>query len=36
MSVIYLKKAAKTPETETEAAREVVAKMLADIETGGE
>jgi sulfopropanediol 3-dehydrogenase len=36
MSVIYLKKAAKTPETESEAAREVVAKMLADIETGGE
>jgi sulfopropanediol 3-dehydrogenase len=36
MSVIYLKKAAKTPDTETEAARQVVAEMLAVIETGGE
>ena len=36
MPTIYLKKAAKTPETETEAAREVVAEMLAVIETGGE
>jgi sulfopropanediol 3-dehydrogenase len=31
-----LKKAAKTPETETDAARLVVAEMLATIEAGGE
>jgi sulfopropanediol 3-dehydrogenase len=36
MSVSYLKKAAKTPETETEAARAVVTEMLAAIEAGGE
>jgi sulfopropanediol 3-dehydrogenase len=36
MSVTYLKKAAKTPDTETDAARTVVAEMLAAIETGGE
>ncbi|THD63190.1 MAG: histidinol dehydrogenase [Bradyrhizobium sp.] len=36
MSVTYLKKAAKTPETESGAARIVVAEMLAAIETGGE
>jgi sulfopropanediol 3-dehydrogenase len=36
MSVLYLKKATKTPETETEAAREVVAEMLAVIDAGGE
>jgi sulfopropanediol 3-dehydrogenase len=36
MSVTYLKKAAKTPETETETARKVVNEMLAAIEAGGE
>jgi sulfopropanediol 3-dehydrogenase len=36
MSVVYLKKAAKTPETETDAARQVVAEMLAVIDAGGE
>lgn len=36
MSVSYLKKAAKTPDTETESARQVVAEMLAAIEAGGE
>jgi sulfopropanediol 3-dehydrogenase len=36
MSVLYLKKATKTPETETEAARKVVAEMLAVIDAGGE
>jgi sulfopropanediol 3-dehydrogenase len=36
MSVVYLKKAAKSPETETEAARKVVAEMLAAIDAGGE
>ncbi len=36
MSVVYLKKAAKTPDTETDAARTVVAEMLAAIEAGGE
>ena len=36
MPVVYVKKAAKTPETETEAARKVVAEMLAAIEAGGE
>jgi sulfopropanediol 3-dehydrogenase len=36
MSIVYLKKAAKTPETETDAARVVVAEMLATIEAGGE
>lgn len=34
--VEYLKRAAKTPETETETARTVVSEMLAAIETGGE
>src|SRR3984893_18499783 len=34
--IVYLKKAAKTPETETGTAREVVAEMLAAIEAGGE
>ena len=36
MSITYLKKAAKTPETETETARKVAADMLATIEVGGE
>jgi sulfopropanediol 3-dehydrogenase len=36
VSIIYLKKAAKLAETETEAARKVVAEMLAAIEVGGE
>lgn len=36
MSIVYLKKAAKMLETETNAAREVVAEMLAAIEVGGE
>jgi sulfopropanediol 3-dehydrogenase len=34
--VEYLKRAAKTPETETETARAVVTEMLAAIESGGE
>ncbi len=36
MAIEYLKKAAKTPETETESARQVVADMLAEIERRGE
>ena len=36
MSIVYLKKAGKTPETETDTARKVVAEMLAVIEAGGE
>jgi sulfopropanediol 3-dehydrogenase len=36
MAITYLKKATKTPETETEAARNVVTEMLAVIEAGGE
>jgi sulfopropanediol 3-dehydrogenase len=36
VSIIHLKRAAKTAETETEAARKVVAEMLAAIEAGGE
>ncbi|MEM5382734.1 histidinol dehydrogenase [Paraburkholderia phymatum] len=36
MSVVYLKKAAKTPESETATAQQVVHEMLARIETGGE
>lgn len=36
MSITYLKKATKTPETETDTARKVVAEMLARIEAGGE
>ncbi len=36
MSVVYMKKAAKTPETETETARTVVHDMLAAIEAGAE
>lgn len=36
MAITYLKKASKTPETETDAARKVVAEMLAAIEAGGE
>jgi sulfopropanediol 3-dehydrogenase len=36
VSIIYLKKAAKLAETETEAARKVVAEMLAAIDVGGE
>lgn len=36
MTITYLKKAAKTPETETETAREVVTRMLARIEQEGE
>ena len=36
MSVVYLKKAAKTPETETGSARAVVAEMLERIEREGE
>jgi sulfopropanediol 3-dehydrogenase len=36
MSTVYLKKAAKTPETETDTARKVVAEMLSVIETGGQ
>ncbi len=36
MAIEYLKRAAKTPETETSAAREVVTAMLAAIEARGE
>src|SRR4051795_13143870 len=36
VSTVYLKKAAKSPETETDAARKVVAEMLSAIEAGGE
>ncbi|MGH8713688.1 MAG: histidinol dehydrogenase, partial [Casimicrobiaceae bacterium] len=36
MSIAYLKRAAKTPETETGAARKVVNEMLAEIEGRGE
>ncbi|MBM3950992.1 MAG: histidinol dehydrogenase [Rhodospirillales bacterium] len=36
MAIEYLKKAAKTPETETSTAEKVVAEMLAEIEKGGE
>jgi len=36
MTVTYLKKASKTPETETATAQKVVTDMLAAIEAGGE
>ena len=36
MSITYLKKAAKTPETEADNARKVVEEMLANIEQNGE
>jgi sulfopropanediol 3-dehydrogenase len=36
MAINYLKRAIKTPETETGSAREVVTEMLAAIEKGGE
>lgn len=36
MSIEYLKRASKTPETEAGAARKVVAEMLAEIERRGE
>jgi predicted nucleotidyltransferase len=36
MSINYLKKAAKTPETETSNAQEVVTEMLSNIEKHGE
>jgi len=36
MAITYLKKAAKTPETESESARQVVTKMLSEIESGRE
>ncbi len=36
MTISFLKKASKTPETETDAARKVVTDMLAAIEMGGE
>ena len=36
MTIDYLKRAAKSPETETDTARKVVAEMLAAIEIGGE
>ncbi len=36
MAITYLKKAAKTPETETATAQKVVTDMLAAIESGGE
>ena len=36
MSIEYLKRATKTPDTETGNAQAVVSEMLARIETGGE
>ena len=36
MAIAYLKKASKTPETETDTARKVVTEMIAAIEAGGE
>jgi len=36
VAITYLKKAAKTPETETATAQQVVTTMLADIQTHGE
>ncbi|BBU30887.1 histidinol dehydrogenase [Burkholderia sp. THE68] len=36
MTVLYIKKAAKTPETETATAQRVVTEMLAEIEANGE
>jgi sulfopropanediol 3-dehydrogenase len=36
MTITYLKKAARTPETETATAQKVVTEMLAAIESGGE
>src|SRR3954453_16728349 len=36
MTIEYLKRASKTPETETGSTRKVVAEMLAAIEAGGE
>ena len=36
MTIHYLKKATKTPETETVAAQKVVTEMLSDIEARGE
>lgn len=36
MSIEYLKKAAKTPDSETESARKVAVEMIAAIESGGE
>jgi sulfopropanediol 3-dehydrogenase len=36
VAITYLKRAHKSPETETNTAREVVAEMLAEIERGGE
>jgi sulfopropanediol 3-dehydrogenase len=36
MAITHLKKATKTPETETDTARKVVSEMLASIEAGGE
>ena len=36
MSAVHLKKATKTAESETDAARAVVTQMLAAIEKGGE
>jgi sulfopropanediol 3-dehydrogenase len=36
MAITYLKRASKTPETETSTAQKVVGEMLAAIESGGE
>ena len=36
MGIEYIKKAAKTPDTETAAARKVVEEMLAEIDKRGE
>ena len=36
MAITYLKKAIKTPQTGTDKTRQIVADMMAKIETGGE
>src|SRR5215218_10385100 len=36
MAIEYLKRASKTPETESDAARKIASEMLAAIEAGGE
>ena len=36
MTITYLKKAEKTPQTGTEETRQIVSDMLAKIEAGGE
>ena len=36
MTVVYLKKASKTPATGTDETRKIVTEMLSNIEQGGE